>query len=236
MNYITPKQAWDLNAFHWVNEKKLPGFGKLLESWLNVHRNFCAGAAPEHPWAYAERPQIGLLSNAAILLGGIALEEWCAEKKSDTSKVYSGRNDLWLRLSPHSNERDYQIESKHARLDLRKNAIDLESIITEALRWARVDSGRLGKKNGKPVGIAFLTLRFESEDAEALENKTRDLCYYIQAQDRQNNQLDAMAAIWLGVEDFLLCRSERNRIAKEQNTNGWPSDEVGLILLASCAQ
>jgi hypothetical protein len=228
MNDSTSKPEWDLNTFVWVNEKKLPGFGRLLESWLNVHRKYCAGISPELPWEYTERPQIGLLSNAAVLVGGIALEEWSTEKMSDQGKKGYGRNDLWLRLCPPSNRKDYQIEAKHARLDLRNSVSDSDQTITQTMSEACRESERSNPKNGKIVAVSFLSLRFAQKNTESLENKTHELCLHIQDQNRHKNDLDAIAAIWLGAEDFERSREEREQIAKD-----WTNDEVGIIFLAS---
>lgn len=220
---------WNLNSLLWVNEKMLPGFGRLLESWLDVHRRYCAGASLDHPWAYDERPQIGLLSNAAVLIGGIALEEWGTEKIFDQDKKSYGRNDLWLRLRPSSKENDYSIESKYARIDLRNSINGIHEQVATTMDAAHGSAKALDPKYGKIIAISFFALRFEQENAEELDNKIRELLVSIQEQSRQKNNLDAIGAIWMGRENFEAIRKNR-KIESE----GWKSDEAGIILLASC--
>jgi hypothetical protein len=90
------------------------------------------------------------------------------------------------------------------------------------------ESERSNPKNGKIVAVSFLSLRFAQKNTESLENKTHELCLHIQDQNRHKNDLDAIAAIWLGAEDFERSREEREQIAKD-----WTNDEVGIIFLAS---
>jgi hypothetical protein len=228
MSNPTPKPNWDLNTFTWVNEARLPGFGRLLESWLNVHRKYCVGLSlqAEHAWEYSERPQVGLLSNAAAIIGGITLEEWNTEKFVDEEKKRYGRNDLWLRLNPPTKSQDYQLEAKHRRIDLRGpvDASGLLSVMNEAQSAAKV----LNPKHGKIVAASFLTLRFASEDTDELDEKIQELFIHIQDRNRIKKDLDAIAGVWIGVEDFLSSRIQRKQIDKN-----WTNDEVGVIFLAS---
>jgi hypothetical protein len=89
MNDIKLQTKWNLNTFAWANEDKLPGFGKLLGSWLDVHRNFCEGAQPYFSWEWGhnEHSQRGFLANAAILIGGFSIEESWIKKDSGQKKV-----------------------------------------------------------------------------------------------------------------------------------------------------
>ncbi len=221
------KTEWNLNTFVSVNENKLPGFGRLLESWLNVHRKFCASLVPEHSWEpdYRERPQIGFLSNAAVLIGGLALEEWGAEKKSDAGDKRSGRNDLWLRLGSPAFEKDYYIEAKYNSLQLLGPFDALDQVITGTMDSAIECARQLDPKNNeKIVAISFLTLRYDQNGTESLDNKIEALLLHLQEQKTRTSNRNAIGAIWLGREDFEASRNDRNQ---------YENNSPGIILLAN---
>lgn len=229
MNDSIPFSKWDLNTFICVNEKRLPAFGKLLESWLDVHRKYCDGIPLDHPWTYSERPQIGLLSNAAVLIGGISFEEWPTEKTSDQGKCY-GRNDLWIRLEPPSDRKDYQIEAKYARLALHHSISYSGDVIVQTMKDARKCAIRLDpKKGGKVLAVSFFALQFEDENVESLDNKIHELLIHVQQPNQEGNFFDAIAAIWSDAIEFHTARKEREQLAKE-----WKNNEVGMLLLINC--
>lgn len=227
MNDSAPISKWNLNTFIYVNENRLPGFGKLLESWFDIHRKFCDGNPLDHPWAYSERPQVGLLSNAAVLIGGISFEEWRTEKTSDQGNHY-GRNDLWLRLEPRSEKRDYQIEAKYKRLALHRSVSDSDQDIIQTMATAHNCANRLDPKNGKVLAVSFFVLGFEDENVGPLNNKIRELLLHIQQPNQQSKNFDAIAVIWQDAEDFELSRKER-----KQKEKSWENNDFGMILLAS---
>jgi len=222
------KPKWNLNTFVWADEKKLPGFGRLLGSWLNVHRNFCGGAQPDFSWEWdhRERSQIGFLANAAVLTGGISLEEWCT-KKSTQGKTFQGRCDLWLRLSPPAINEDCFLESKHTHIDLSLDLIETDLKITQTVKFAREDASTLKEKKGIIVGLTFLTLFLKEKNLEVLDRKTNELITHIWNQNQKQNCFGAISAIWMGSEDFKLSREER-----ERSYPGWENCQFGVILLA----
>lgn len=229
MSDIQPQTKWNLNTFAFANEHKLPGFKKLLNSWLNVHRNFCDGAQPDFSWdwGYHERPQIGLLSNAAILIGGLSIEEGWIQKESDEGKKYSGRCDLWLRLSPPTSEHDYLIEAKHEYLWIKSGLHNSCQVIDQQMAAARVSAQCL-KKSEKIVAIAFLSLSFEDKGLETIERRTDELIAHIRDQGQCKEDFDAVGAIWMGAKEF-----ERSRQERERDHPGWENRHFGMILLAS---
>jgi hypothetical protein len=228
MNDSIQFSKWDLNTFIRVNGKNLPGFEKLLESWFDVQKKYCDGVPLDHPWAYSERPQIGLLSNAAVLIGGISFEEWHTEKNSDQGNCY-GRNDLWIRLDPPSDKKDYQIEAKFARLTLHRPISNYDQVIVQTMKDAHQCAVRLNPKNGKRLVLSFFALRFENENVESLDNKVQELLLHIQQPNQDGKNFDAIAAIWQDANDFQIARKERKQLAKE-----WDNNDVGMILLANC--
>jgi hypothetical protein len=230
MNDLNSQAEWSLNTFSRVNEDKLPGFGRLLESWQNVHRKYCNGCRPDNSWDYQERSQIGFLSNAAVLIGGIALEEWGTQKKSRQGESYYGRSDLWLCLCPPLNWNGdaYHIESKHCSLDLRQPVNDSYQIINNTMALAFEDAKVLRPTDGgRSMAISFFTLWFPDKKTDALDNKISKLLSFIEMQS-QESSIHAIAAIWIDAKDFDLCRRERY----ERSSGKWDAEQVGLILLA----
>ena len=215
---------WLLNARLLPNEHRLPGFDRLLESWLNVHKKFCSSVYPEHSWEwdYKERSQVGFLSNAAALIGGIALQEWGTTKKSGY-----GRNDLWLRLRPPTDNEDYFVEAKQETIDLHVPLVDSMQVISLVMNRAIEDAQRLNPQTGKAAAISFFTLRFAAEKIDSLDQICLDLLDQIEKQNQGFITWDAMGAVWFRSEDFRVCRERR----KEQYLN-WKNNEVGIVLLA----
>ena len=217
-----------LNNFVWANEGNLPGFQELLESWVRVYQKCCCSIWPEFLWEYTERPQIGLLSNAAVLIGGIALEEWGTEKAFGGNNSY-GRNDLWLRLHPTLGETDYQVEAKHSRLSVRKPMSEAQAIIAGTIENAKNAAKELISKNGEiNVAMSFITLQFSISDTTSLDNKTNELLQRIKENGCQETNCDAVAAIWLDAKTFELSRTTRLQLNPQ-----WRNNDVGLILLAN---
>ena len=225
------KEEWSFNTFAWADEQKLPGFGKLLNSWLQVHKNYCNGCRPENSWEndFKEWSQVGFLSNAGVLVGGIALEEWGIEKKSASG---DGRNDLFLRLPTLNSTQDYFIEAKLGNIDLLQSqsnwAEKLSEVMGNAIKGAeQLDDPNLFKSlPTKAVAISFFTLSFDGVDTSNLDEKTSALHNCIQAKQRVQLGLDALASIYFSAEDFQQNRKERNGNWNEDN------ELVGLILVA----
>jgi hypothetical protein len=224
MNDLIQKNEWNFNTFAWADEQELPGFGKLLNSWLQVHKNFCTGVRPENSWEwdYKERSQVGFLSNASVLIGGIALEEWGTSKKSGY-----GRNDLWLRLPTQNGNHDYFIEAKHESIDLFYFENNLAQNLSIAMGNALADAERLSPKNGKAVAVSFFNLRFNNETIDNLDERASDLLNNIKEKQSRQLGLNALASIYLGAEDF-----HKNRLERKDLNEKWTSYEVGLILMA----
>jgi hypothetical protein len=227
MNDLMQKKEWSFNTFAWADEQKLPGFGQLLNSWLQVHKNYCNNVRPENSWEYdfKERSQIGFLSNAVVLIGGIALEEWAAKKKSGSG---NGRNDLFSRLPTQNQTQDYFIEAKWGAIDLRWTENNVVGKLSEVMGNAIKDAEQLDAKHlipndGKAVAVSFFILSFNDEDADSLDKTASTLLNYIQGEQSQRLGLNALASIYFTSEDLKQNRNERKE---------WPTYEVGLILMA----
>jgi hypothetical protein len=219
------KSKWNLNSFTWANEERLPGFGKLLSSWLDVHRTFCEGAQPNFSWEWGhnEHSQLGLLADAGTLIGGISIRESWIRKDSGQRE---GRSDLWLRLCPPDSENDYLIEAK---IEQYLNVVELDKANKTIIKKMEVvckNAQSLAGNPGKFVAMTFLSLRFADENLDSLEKKTSDLISHIWNQSQSKKGLDAIGAIWMGAKDLQRSQEERK---KNNETNV----HFGMILLAS---
>lgn len=226
------KQEWSFNTDAWADEQKLPGFGKLLKSWLQVHQKFCNSCRPENSWEdeFKEWSQVGFLSNAGVLIGGIALEEWEAPKTSNSG---DGRNDLFLRLPTQNQTQDYFIEAKRGCIDLPKSendwAKELSKVMGDAIKGAKeLDKKLLLPHKGKAVAVSFLILKFDGEDTANLDERTSTLLHYIRVKQGEQLGLNALASIFFSAEDFQKNRLER----KEKDTNDKNNEFVGMIFMA----
>jgi hypothetical protein len=130
----------------------LPGCRRILTHWIKVARRYRARTPGDVIWEYHERANTGFLAAAVWLAGGVALEEWRTEKKSDLGPKRQGRGDLWVRcgrLILHA-------EAKHQWVELgsrRKAGVALvKSKLAEASRDACDIQGHFGEKR---VGVLF---------------------------------------------------------------------------------
>ena len=217
---------WSFNTFAWANEQKLPGFGELLNSWLQVHKKYCHGCRPENSWEndFKERSQVGFLSNAGVLIGEIALEEWAVKKKSGSG---NGRNDLFLRFPKLNPIQDYFIEAKVGNIDLIQPGVWTQQL-REVMGKAIKDAEQLNDKNlfkeanpAKAVAVSFFTLK--SNDIAKPDEKTSILLKSLE--EKQIVQFDALASIYFSAEDFKKSQEERGKWTKD-------NDRLGLILVA----
>ena len=233
VNDIQPQTKWNLNSFSWANENRLPGFGRLLGSWLNVHRDFSERGLPYLSWdcGHNEGAQVGFLGNAAVLIGGLSVEESGIKKGPDQN----GRLDLWLRLCPPTSQNDFLIEAKIEQylgvIDLNKSREKIDN----KMKAARKDAQRLKRRPEeivampvKIVAMAFLSLLFQNENLDSLEQNTNDLISSVWDQSQSQKDLDAIGAIWMGAEDFRRSRQEREKVIP-----GWKNHQFGMVLLAS---
>jgi len=235
MNDVEQQTKWKLNSHAQANEGRLPGFKPLLDSWLKVHRDFSERGQPyfSWDWGHNERAQLGFLANAAILIGGLSVAESWIKKDSDKT---NGHSDLWLRLCPPTSQNDFLIEAKIERflgvVDLNKSRQKIDS----KMKAAREDAQRLKRKPEetvampvKIVAMAFLSLIFQNENLDSLEQNTNDLISSVWDQSQSQKDLDAIGAIWMGAEDFRRSRQEREKVIQ-----GWENHQFGMVLLASC--
>ena len=228
--HIKSNIKYHFNTFAWADEQELPGFGKLLNSWLQVHKNYCNELRPEHSWEYEfkELSHVGFLSNAGVMINGIALVEHEIKKKSG-----DGRNDLFLRLHSQTRTHDYFIEAKWAAIDLKWQENDVLNQITRLMGIAidsakQIDPAHLKPNNGKAVAVSFFILIFEDGGKLDLDERTSALLNFIQ--EKQCGQLglglNALGSICFSAEEF-----QQNQRDREEN--GMPmTNIVGLHFMA----
>lgn len=146
----------------------LPRSRPILESWARVCRRYRdrADAQGDRVCYYNERAQTGFLAAATWLSGGVALEEWCTEKRSKDGHCRKGRGDLWLQ---RKNLR-LHIEAKHAWIGLGSQAEANIQKVKAKLAKAQGDACDIScSRRERRVGVLFavpIVRRAAAADAE----------------------------------------------------------------------
>jgi hypothetical protein len=72
----------------------------LLETWITTNAQIVRAWQGDLPWWYNERASVSVLAGASWLSGGIAFEEYTADKRTGKKRhpIFSGRVDLYLRV------------------------------------------------------------------------------------------------------------------------------------------
>lgn len=126
---------------------------KLLVSWDGVLCDLEDAMAPWGlPYAYGERPSLGILAAAAARIGFVPFEEYSADKGRGKSRR-SGRADLWL--ATKSGERAYDFEAKYIPRSF--NSKRLVTTLERHLDIAAKDASSLTYKSDCTIGIVFVS-------------------------------------------------------------------------------
>lgn len=134
-------------------------WGVFIE-WKNVlHRysdaTYTRDLGSDEGWTYGERPQVGFLAAAIWKAGGVAIEEYEAQKKGvdDLRFRYRGRADLWGTVGEYS----YSLEAKHKEVRLDTSGT-LNTFLGQ-MTWAGNDVKRVIEHCNCIGAVAFLPLK-----------------------------------------------------------------------------
>ena len=139
-----------------ITSSHLKNLTPVLKEWKNMIKELAHQWAPNDvPWWHTERTLAGLFASSVWRCGGLAIEEYTAEKKVRKRKPIkkTGRGDLW-----------FQIENKSFLAEAKKRYRSLDGKINErstkmkaGLRKALKDVVRTHRydKNEKRLGIYF---------------------------------------------------------------------------------
>ena len=121
---------------------EIPTFLPALQGWIDAERDYANFGVDDYPWYYSERPCVGFLAAGVWRSGGVALEEWAAEKGSEGGQ-WPGRCDLWAGCKDQYN---FNIEAKHmastATDPIETQLINIESKLARAAKEASTHNGR----------------------------------------------------------------------------------------------
>lgn len=75
-------------------------FRPLLNNWIETNMQLARHWQQDVPWWYNERASISVLAGAAWKTGGLAFEEYGADKRTGKKRcsTFAGRNDLYLKI------------------------------------------------------------------------------------------------------------------------------------------
>lgn len=153
-----------------LNAQKKQEFREVFQFWCILARRYANrwgwgqpdGTWKEVHWWYRERAHVGLFASAVWMAGGVALEEYGADKTAfgaNGVSKYKGRADLCFSLPLP--DRNYVVETKHVPAELPyppDNEPALNRVFT-GLGDACEDANSHRCKETK-LGMAFVTLDF----------------------------------------------------------------------------
>lgn len=88
--------------------RDIPPFKLVLKKWIAVQRKYAQQTKNDYSWNHSERASTGFLAVAAWNAGGVALEEWHANK-GPLKKPRKGRCDIYIDFR----KQRFHIEAKH---------------------------------------------------------------------------------------------------------------------------
>ena len=113
---------------------------------------------------------ISVLSAAAWIAGGLALEEFSTKKGRDSSKR-SGRCDLYINLR----NSEFACEAKRTGITLTKPPSTNLKYINESLDRACDDALKLGRDEGRRIGVCFAEVCLPKKLESIRDAKLREL-------------------------------------------------------------
>ncbi len=166
--------------------RQLKSLKPVFEKLLWVHESYIETESYDSDCAfwYGERPNISLLSAAVWLHGGIALEEYGAEKKNGR-----GRCDLYFRVGNTS----FGCEAKHLFLKLGRSDGASAHKVCEKLEEAKRDAVHaIHDENVNVLGLCFVTPMIH-------EKRLSGLNEYLREMESLKNDFCCSALVWIGV-------------------------------------
>lgn len=152
----------------------LPTFGPIFARWLHLQQRYLDRCELcDATWIYNERASLSVLAASAWGAGGIALEEFSAEKraasrrgsKASVNTNAYGRCDLFVSIR----NQDFLIEAKPSWPSLRSEAkLRISEALSAAVRDVRRNSAYRGAKRLGAVLIAPHVPRSDVKNSGAL--------------------------------------------------------------------
>jgi len=202
------------NSRKWISSKlKTLKKAKLLKHLFLVHSKYNDRQIVNDKWTdcsfwYSERPQVGWISAAAWLAGGVALEEYAVEKLKAVGKDY-GRCDLWFQLDAKNS---FACEAKHGWVDLGDKKAKDKSL--DILDSAQSDFRKHLEKKHRRLALGFVTLTESKGHLKNIDLTVKEILKSV----KKEKKCDAF--LWLGAS---------NGYATENRKKGFKVK--GLIIL-----
>jgi len=146
---------------------------------------------PDAPYWYNERTNVGMLSAAAWLCGGLALEEFSGKKAARDGKPYSGRVDLRIQVGTTG----FAFEAKHKWLWVGSRSFkdsNWDSSLDSRLNEACCACRKVGNSFGRRLGLLFVVpalrkavSRGKWDPQERLVNLKREFRKYARAKSEE---------------------------------------------------
>lgn len=158
IDYFGPKTALPREFQPWV---------QVFIRWKNALQSYSgATRGQDEGFAYAERPNVGFLSGAIWMEGGVALQEYKVQKQdpNDRRFHYDGRADFWVKVGT----RRYSLEAKHK--EVRLDTQGTMGTMLAQLEWAHSDTNRVIEDFDYRGEVAFIPLRAPSSKSEDFDS------------------------------------------------------------------
>jgi len=148
-------------------------FNPILESWLDIIKNFQTKDTIRAPYWYTERANIGLFAAAATKNNWTTLEEFHRNKSKDNVKdkikVSLGRLDLWL----YNGSNSFFIEAKQVWPNITKKI--KSNLINWSLEDAIIDAQKHKKSDQRLIAMSFIVPRIKISDNTRMDNRIQAL-------------------------------------------------------------
>jgi hypothetical protein len=149
--------------------REIASLEPVLQNWIKANReyiNVCGYDDP--PWNYGERSCVSLLAAGCWLAGGIALQDWRAEKGHEDQR-WGGWCDLWVRMP---DECQSYVEAKLELLPAGYEREHVRSSIEWHLSRATTDASKhTGASPEEQLGVLFVAPFYPKSQQDNLSER-----------------------------------------------------------------
>lgn len=141
----------------------------IFEKWVFWINDYAERVHEDVPYGDGcERALVGILYAAALVNGWQGLQEF-GQPKNDEAGGSTGRSDLWLQTP--DDKRTFYVEAKvhWSMIDDEKREERIENCLKQAISDAEKVKVYPDEKNVKRLGLAFMTMRGETDLAPIVD-------------------------------------------------------------------
>ena len=182
-----------MRRYHFVS-RQLTGFRVVLRTWIRLNRIYGETLQwQDCAWWANERASTGIFAAAVWKCGGVALEEY-STKKTKKKEHRTGRCDLFFAFEKNH----FACEIKQIFPRLKSGRTNNISEVAERFNLACDDARNLFPKEGRRLGVCFVTPRFSSSQIEHMDDCLKD---YLNGLLQNRKKLDFDAIAWFFPEE-----------------------------------